>query len=166
MEAQILMNLSGSLTRSPQTVIVSSSSKVSVNRTSSSSSISLPITSALAWDLSECLKSILICSFLKFYAIKSLLCLIKNTVAVISSCVTDLFSRHFCYIFRTKSTICLSMVEQTRIRSSAFSTLENQILQIGVSFYVFDLPGREWLVILGLKNFDKRLRYWFSGTVG
>ena len=58
-DEQILMNLSGSFTRSPQTVIVSNSSNVSVNLTSSSSSNSLPITSTLACALSDDLNSIL-----------------------------------------------------------------------------------------------------------
>lgn len=58
-DEQILMNLSGSFTRSPHTVIVSNSSNVSVNLTSSSSSNSLPITSTLACGLSDDLNTIL-----------------------------------------------------------------------------------------------------------
>ena len=140
-DEQILMNLSGSFTRSPQTVIVSNSSNVSVNLTSSSSSNSLPITSTLACGLSDDLNTILWGSLLVLCGNSSLFCLIIKTVAVSSSCITDLFSRHNCCILLIKSTIYLSIVEQTRMRSSALSTLENQILQTGVSFWFFVLPG-------------------------
>lgn len=140
-DEQILINLSGSFTRSPQTVIVSNSSNVSVNLTSSSSSNSLPITSTLACALSDDLNSILWGSLLALCGNSSLFYLIIKTVAVSSSCITDLFSRHLCCILLIKSTIYLSIVEQTKMRSSALRTLENQILQTGISFWFFALPG-------------------------
>jgi len=55
----------------------------------------------------------------------------------------------------------LSIVEQTRTRSSAFSSFVNHIIQVGISLYIFPLRGIEpenYSVCFGLKNFDVRLK--------
>ena len=133
----IFTNLSGSLTSSAQTVSVSSSSNVSVKRTCSKSSISPLITSILSSAFSPDLNSKL---SLAAYCRNPKLYLSWNPVAVSSSWLICLFSRHFCYIFLMISTICLSTVEQTRMRSSALSIFANQIWQLGISFYPLFLP--------------------------
>lgn len=82
---------------------------------------------------------------------------------------SELISKHFCYIVSIISMIALSTVEHTRTRSSIFSTLVNQTIQLSKSVYFVLIEAGslfldELIATFGLKNLDAKLKFALNGT--